>query len=237
MKKLESRNLGLLSIKAQSLPPDFWSLSPDSSFFCPMVLWLLQYVSQMLGGCSQLNIEPGSKNLAHSEGMLQSGQNCFRAGYIKLPGTSRIVFGVRTVQLGIGGILSDPGHVILNTDWNVSRWRARSTRYYYKCCVLYMMSVPGNNGVKPSFSFLIFWKVAHVCAHSSYPIILKVWYFLTTEAWRTPGVLLSECKQIWKAFCMAGWVGEGRRSVRSWDPCCKVFVLQYEGVWWMNFES
>lgn len=169
--------------------------------------------------------------------MLQSGQNCFRAGYIKLPGTSRIVFGVRTVQLGIGGILSDPGHVILNTDWNVSRWRARSTRYYYKCCVLYMMSVPGNNGVKPSFSFLIFWKVAHVCAQSSYPIILKVWYFLTTEAWRTPGVLLSECKQIWKAFCMAGWVGEGRRSVRSWDPCCKVFVLQYEGVWWMNFES
>lgn len=115
--------------------------------------------------------------------MLQSGQNCFRTGYIKLPGTSRNLFGVRTVQLGIGGILSDPGHLTLNTDWNVSHWRARSTRYYYKCCVLYMMSVPGNNGVKPSFSFLIFWKVAHVCVHSSYPIILKVWYFLTTEAW------------------------------------------------------
>lgn len=46
---------------------------------------------------------------------------------------------------------------------------------YCAQCVVCMRSLPGNTGL--SFLFLfssIFWKAAHVCAHSSYPIILKV---------------------------------------------------------------
>lgn len=48
--------IGIVRVKAQSLPPDFRSHHPDSSFFCSMFLCPLQYVL-MLGGCYQLSIE------------------------------------------------------------------------------------------------------------------------------------------------------------------------------------